>query len=167
MRTYIKFLFISLLVFSCKQSPLKEKQPFAKVQADSIRGPAIADTIIYDVIIHNTNPEDQWAEQCLQYMNEGMLVDSLFNLVYEGKVVAYDFFENRPLSIKEVKKLEAQTGFKRENIGKIQFTERWSFDASRVRFQKDVLAIVLGYDLFDEEGKIRGHKPVFKLTLNP
>jgi hypothetical protein len=99
-------------------------------------------------------------------MNQNVLIDSLFKLVYDGKAVAYDYFEKKPLRIKDVKKLEEGPGYKRENIGKIQFTERWYFDASGMRFQKEVISIVLGYDLFDEEGKLRGHKPVFRLNLN-
>ena len=133
---------------------------------DSFTGQLIADTVIYDVIIHNTNPDDQWAQQCLQYVNQKMLIDSLFNLVYSGEIIAYDFFEKKPLSIREVKKLESVEGFSRDNIGKIQFTERWFFDSSTLNFQKQVISIVLGYDLFDPDGNLRGHKPVFKLNLN-
>jgi hypothetical protein len=157
---------VFLLIISCNKNKVNETHTVSKVYNDSVYGPMVADTIIYDVIIHNTNPEDLWAQQCLQYMNQTMLIDSLFSLVYDNKIVAYDFFENKALSIKDVKKLEEESGFKRENIGKIQFTERWYFSPAEKRFRKDVISIVLGYDLFNEEGSVRGHKPVFKLFLN-
>jgi hypothetical protein len=166
MRALIIFSILTILITACNQKPSGEKKNEKVIRVDSFYGPVVADTIIYDVIIHNTNPEDAWAEQSLQYVKQNMLVDSLFSLVYQGKVVAFDFFEKKPLSIADVKKLEAEKGFDRENIGKIQFTERWYFDAGTKQFQKEVMAIVLGYDLFDADGKVRGYKPVFKLSLN-
>jgi hypothetical protein len=161
------FVFFSFLIFyCCTTSHFKEKQASSLPYPDSIYGSLVADTIIYDVLIHTTNPNDQWAQHYLQSVNQRMLIDSLFNLVYDGKVIAYDFFEKKPLSIKAIKKLEEEPGYSRDHIGKIQFTEKWYFDASSVHFRKEVISIVLGYDLFDNEGNIRGHKPVFKLNLN-
>jgi len=165
MRASFFLSFIIILIISCGRNPLKEKKHQNVVLTDSFYGAVIADTIIYDVIIHNTNLDDQWSQQCLQYMKQNVLIDSLFKLVYEGKIIAYDYFEKKPLRIKDLKKREEEPGFKRENIGKIQFTERWYFDTSRKRFQKEVISIVLGYDLLDEVGKLRGYKPVFKLYL--
>jgi hypothetical protein len=166
MKVSLLLLISFILVFGCSRNKFQEEQTPAVLVTGSFSGSLIADTIIYDVIIHNTNPDDQWTQQCLQYVNQRMFIDSLFKLVYEEKVIAFDFFEKKPLRIKDVRKLESEAGFNRDNIGKIQFTERWYFDSSKLQFQKEVISIVLGYDLYDNDGSIRGHKPVFKINLN-
>lgn len=163
----ITILIFVVLLYGCTRRQPQVSQPEVRPQQDSGTGHLMADTIIYDVIIHNTNPDDLWTEETLQYLRHEALIDSLFELVYQQKVLAYDYFEKKPLKIKEIKKIENEEGFSRDNIGKIQFTERWYFDSANQRFKKEVLSVVLGYDLINSDGTLRGHKPVFKINLNP
>lgn len=158
-------LCISILTSCTKRQP-QVNEPIAKITQEVSKGQLIADTIIYDVIIHNLNPDDLWAEQTLQYLNHQALIDSLFELVYQKRAVAYDYFEMKPLKIKDIIRMENEEGYSRDHIGKIQFTERWYFDATALHFNKEVLAIVLGYDLINSDSTLRGHKPVFKIYLN-
>jgi hypothetical protein len=62
--------------------------------------------------------------------------------------------------------MEKDENFNRKNIGKIQFTERWYFDVKTQQLQKEVMSIVLGHELTNDEGLVRGYKPVFQLYLN-
>ncbi len=136
------------------------------IRADSFNGSIIADTIIYDVIIKNPNPDDLWTSECLKNIHHSALIDSLFHLVYAKQAVAYDLYSNAPLKVKDVKRMENEADFQRNQIGKIQFTERWYFDVSTQQFQKEVISITLGHELYNEEGSVRGYKPVYKLKLN-
>jgi hypothetical protein len=131
-----------------------------------LSGNLIADTIIYDVIIRSSNPNDEWENQRLQYLNQSAFVDSLFNLVYDKEIIAYDVFENKPLSISQVKLIEKQDDFARNRIGKVQFTEKWYFNPTNQELQKQILSIALGYETYDENGEVRAYKPVFKLYFN-
>ena len=159
-------LFSLLLIVSCTSKQTQTTAPAIVTGQVTYSGDLIADTIIYDVIIHNLDPDDQWAQQRLQYLNQNALIDSIFDLVYSEKLVAYDFFEHNPLKIKDIKKMESEDGFSRDKIGKIQFAERWYFDASNLRFRKEIISLVLGYDRISSDG-ILMHKPVFKIYLNP
>lgn len=129
------------------------------------KGAVIADTITYEVIVQNPDPEDQWMKQCLKDFKQQLFIDDVFKLVYGDKIKAYDFFSKKPLETNDVKLIESEPGYSRNNIGKIQFTERWYFDSSSQKFQKEVLSLVLGYSVFDQEGSLRGYKPVFKIYL--
>lgn len=157
MKPFVSILLV-LIAFSygCTHKPSNEKiQP----------GALVADTIIYDVVIHNPNPEDQWTAECLKDLKHRALIDSLFALVYDGKMKAYDFFSKEVIKNKDLKQMESENGFSRDHIGKIQFTERWYFDKKSQQFQKEVLSLVLGYELFNQDGSLRGYKPVFKIYL--
>ncbi len=153
-----------LLSTSCRN--FNSHSPQIIIQHDSSYGNVIADTIIYDVVIKNPNPEDTWTDECLKNLQHSSLMDSLFTLVYSQQAVAYDFFTKEPLKVKDIKRLEKEESFNRNNIGKIQFTEKWYFDASSQQLQKEVISIVLGYELVNDEGMVYGYKPVFQLQLN-
>ena len=60
-------MFCSILCIpGCRQNkpePIEETE-IETVIYDSVLMCLIADTIIYDVIIKNTDPENEWAEKC-------------------------------------------------------------------------------------------------------
>jgi hypothetical protein len=155
-----------LIIAACKPdqtSPVDSKLPLAEVTG----GELMADTIIYDVIIKNINPEDNWAETSLQYLQHDKLVDSLLNLVYHGEASAYDYFNNTRITPDELKQMEEDNTFSREGIGKIQFTERWFLDNRNSTLHKEVLSLVLGDENYTETGEFRGYKPICKIVLKP
>jgi len=165
MKHFSLFLIIGLLLNTgCKNINTQKSQQI--IRTDSFYGAIVADTIIYDVIIKNANPEDAWANECLKHFQHAALIDSLFYLVYNRQASAYDFFSEQALKVKDVQRMERENDFSRNRIGKIQFTERWYFDVSSQQFQKEVISVVLGYELVNDEGVVRGYKPVFKLQLN-
>jgi hypothetical protein len=152
-----------LIISSCEKRNSQATK--VVIHADSLYGSMISDTIIYDVIIKNPNPDDAWTEECLKNLDQSGFMDSLFNLVYSKQAIAYDFYTHKPLKVTDIKRMESEDDFSRSNIGKIQFTEKWYFDGPTQQLQKEVISIVLGHELYTEEGLVRGYKPVFKLQL--
>ena len=155
----------SLLLFialSCNQSP----KEFPKVNIDHNSNYAVlADTIITDVVIKNRD-NDEWTSYTLRNLEKEQLVDELFNLVYSGELVPYNFFSETPITIDEVKEIERSEDYSRDKIGKVQFEEAWYFDVDSKKMVKKVQSIMLAYELYDLEGKVKGYKPVFKVYLN-
>jgi hypothetical protein len=157
---------LTFVILACSQKqPVKQPSTESDLKA-SFSGTLIADTIIYDVIIRNTNPDDTWAENCLKGLKRGEFVDSIFAWVYSGKISAYDFDTHVALKKKDIQKLESEKDFARDKIGKIQFKERWFFDSGKLTMSKEILSIVLGYEVYDDAGELRGYKPVFLILLN-
>ncbi len=156
-----------ILITACTQKTTNEKTRSGFRKTDTATRDLVADTIIYDVVIRNTNPYDTWIEKSLGRLQHRKLIDSIFALVYEKKIKAYDYFSNEEMSINQVKELENEEGFSRDRIGKMQFTESWYFDKSTETLQKEVISIALGHELYTNSGEFRGYKPVFKLYLNP
>ncbi len=126
----------------------------------------IADSIVYDVIIKNPDPYDTWTTECLNGLDRKTLVDDLFRAINEGRLKTVDFDTGEELSPKEVKERSREIRKVHSRIGKIQFVENWYFDTLSLSFNKEVRSIVLGYEVYDENGDVRGYKPVFQVYLN-
>lgn len=123
----------------------------------------IADTIIYDVVIKNPDINDKWTEQCLSKLEKDILVDRIFESIYNKDLIPYDFFEGKELSINEIKELEKKEEFSREQIAKVQFEEIWYFDENNLKMTKEVYSIMLAYEIYNSFGEIKGYKPAFKV----
>lgn len=155
---------MAILSGSCREKiPGQKKPAVARTPASAA---VIADTVIYDVVIRNPEPDDLWAEECLRQLNREALVDMIFNAIYRQELLPYDYFSNRVLSVNEIKELEKDPEFSRTNIGRIQFMEEWYFDEENLRMEKRVNSLSLGYEVFDSSGKLRGYKPAFMVKLN-
>ena len=155
---------LSTLFFACNNNTSENQ--FVYVNTDSIVGEIIADTIIYDVIIKNTNPDDFWTEECLQHFDRPGFMDTIFSNIYNNKLKAIKFLSEDTLSIKEVKEIEQSHWYSRETIGKIQFAEIWYFSSSHMIMNKKILSMIFGVEQFDHNGKLKGYKPLFKIYLN-
>lgn len=158
---------ICLLLVSCQNRNEPDFSSVSKATKTNDLQHLVADTIIYDVIIKNTNPYDEWVEKSLEKLQRVELVDSIFNMIYKEEVSAYEYFTNEPLNQKDIRNIETEEGFSRRDIGKIQFTERWYFDKKSRNMNKEVLSIVLGHELYTDSGEFRGYKPLFKVLLTP
>jgi hypothetical protein len=152
----------------CKQKSQgpKEYSEAGKYQSDSLLKNLIADTIVYDVLIKNPDPNDKWTEQCLAKLDKRRFVDQLFNAVYNKNAVAYDFFSGKTITAGRLRRIERTDDFSREKIGKIQFSESWYYDSLNLVMEKRIISLVLGYELYGDNGEIIGYKPVFKINLN-
>jgi hypothetical protein len=154
-----------MLVSSCHEQAPKARVADNALKYDTTLGIVVADTIIYEVIIKNPNPDDPWTEKCLSRLNRSALIDSIFDMVYSGTAKAYNHNTNELLTIKQVGKIEKKDNFSRNNIGMIQFTEAWYLNPASNTMTKKVLYMVLGYNFYNSEGELFGHKPVFRVEM--
>lgn len=156
------FLALTLTAGACKKSPAVSAP---SLPVTSAAGTLVADTITYDVMITNPDPQDTWTAKCLSRLNRRALIDSMFTAVYEGTAIAYDFETLEKLTPARVHQLEAAEGFSRDQIGKIQFTEAWYIHAAGHSMTKQVLSVVLGSNYYDSDGNLFGHKPVMRIVF--
>ncbi len=152
---------LTVLFISCKDETTKTSTtPLSHSEY------LIADTIIYDVIIKNPNPFDEWTTECLQYFDRANFVDDIFQAVYNKEIEAYSYFENETIRPNKLRKMEDNGEIVRDRIGKIQFTEKWYYNKNNLLFKKEILSVVLGEEIISQDSSIRGYKPIFRVSLN-
>ncbi len=140
-----------------------KKGNFYMNKLDSSNAVVLADTIRYSVTIKNPNPKDYWTEIDIRRMDELALANMIFNAIYNKRLTAYDFFENKPMSIKEVRKMEKKRP--RTQIGKVHFEEEWYFDEENLKFGKKINSIMIAYEILSPEGDAR-YTPGVMVYLN-
>lgn len=145
---------------SCKQNSKESNEAKNNVSLS-----LLADTITYDAVINNPNPDDLYTERFLKRLNKEKLIDAIFDAVYSGKLKAYAIFGNKEMSIDQVKALENVKGFSRSKIGKVQFTESWYLDENSLSISKKVIAMAFGYDHANEDGIVDSYKPLFRVYI--
>ena len=151
---YSTFLIVVFIAAACHppdQHKLQSGEVFGK--------------IIYDTSIANHDSTDTWADECLSDFKRKELIEKIFNAVYDGKITPLDYFTAEKISPNQIRKLEADKVFSRKDISKIRFEEKWIWDDKRIEMRKQVISITLSYDVFDNVGKIRGQKPIFKIIF--
>jgi len=121
--------------------------------------------IIYDTYIINRDSTDSWGNECLSEFSRQKLIDKVFEAVSDGKVTPYDYFTGEKITPKQIQKMETDNVFSRKNISKIQFKENWIWDDEKNVMLKQVISMTIAYEVFDNEGKSRGQKPIFKLKF--
>jgi hypothetical protein len=164
-----KLFLIALLVImivACRKTDHSMAGKDASNAVVTLPGLVVADTIIYDVIIRNSNPDDTWAAHCLKGLNHSMLIDSVFEMVYSGRMAAFNHETGEKLTPKQVGKIESEEGFSRDNISMIQFKEVWYLNPGETAVTKKVLSMVLGYDFYTTKGDLIGHKALFRVEMN-
>lgn len=113
----------------------------------------LADSISYDVTIKNPDPQDTWTEEDIGRMDEAALANIVLNAIYNGRLTAYNYQTESPMSIKEVKAME--TKYPRESVARMRFTEEWYFNENELKFGKRVNAIMIAYEKFNTKGEVR------------
>ena len=160
-RNWSVLMILTLTITGCKTKTPVEK---VYVGTHEFTGNMVADTIIYNVVVKNPDLNDQWTSHCLKGTHRMALIDSVFAMLYNNRITAYDYDTGDKLTPKEVQKRENKE-FKRKDIGQIQFAERWFFDSKSSTMQKQVIYMILGYEWFNSDGSLIGYKPVFKVVL--
>ena len=156
---------LMILFTACRKNSTETPVPEPVAKSEMPSGIEVADTIIYQVIISNPNPDDTWTTSCLSGLNRKTLVDSIFSMVYNGGLIAYNRETREKLTLKQLKDMEKADGFSRDKIGMIQFTEAWYLDPATKAMTKIVLAMDLGYDYYSSEGDLIGYKPLFRVEM--
>ena len=156
-----QLVFFSLFIFSCKQQPSTIEVKKYEISINSLSLKSIADTIVCDMVVKNPDPEDSWMESCLKDFKRKEFIELIFEDIYQNKLLAYEFYTGKLLSVKEVKKIEETSNYRRDIIGKFQFREAWSYDKEKHIFIKKVYSIIFGYETYEENGSVKGYKPLF------
>ena len=158
--TGINYSFIILTAFTliavACHSPAKEKKPIGESFGK----------IIYDTYIINRDSTDSWGDECLAGFKRGAMIDYLFDKVYDGRIIPTDYFTGEIIGLNQLKNWETEGLFPRKNISKIQFEEQWIWDKEKSVMVKRILSMTIAYEVFDNTGKSRGQKPIFKLIFN-
>ena len=133
---------------------------------DSTKAIVIANPISYDVATKcYIKNDDGWDEQRVAHTNTVAIANAIFQAVYKGRLTAYDYFTEQPMTIDQVKSLEKNN--KRKEIGKLMFTENWYFSEKTLTFTKKIEAVTLGYEIIDKSTQeLHGFKPAFMVKLN-
>jgi hypothetical protein len=153
---------VLICILSCTSQKEQENQQISDVKTGSGQ---IADQIIYDVIIKNPDPGDEWTEKCLGGLNRGELVDFILAGLYEDRFKAFDIFNDNPIPARVIRKMEEDGEFTRDQVSKIQFVEDWYIDPEAFTMSKRVTEVRLGVEHFDAFGMHMGHNPLFKVRL--
>lgn len=159
-------LIAGILITGCKHEWEKEEKH--TIENDSIKGSfvSVADSISYGVVIRNRDESNEWQKKWLSQFDRKEFIDFIFDAVYSGKLKPYDYFDDEPLPIEEIRQLEKKEEFNRSKIGKIQFREKWYLDPTNLKMVKEVHSVMLAYEVYKDDGGFRGYKPAFRVILN-
>ncbi len=126
----------------------------------------IAKPITTTCLIQNDDPSNDWQEECFKNIDVQKLASFIFDGIYAGKFTAYDYVMEKPMTIEEVKALEAKPEYNRKLIGKALFTEDWYIDKDKLQMVKKVNSIMLAYQIISKSGEVQGHKSGVLIYLN-
>ena len=137
MHTFSKFVIISLIIVAtigCNKTKREKHEAFEKEEAisDTLTKTytILADTISYGVVVRNKDTTDKWQKKWLKDLKLDRFTNHLFQKIYSGEITPYSYFDEEPLTIQDIKKLEGKNEFERDKIGKIQFKEIWYLQKS-------------------------------------
>ena len=159
MKTIPVILIAGFLLTACNQaSPDRDPVPAEGTIL-------VANDIIYDVIIKPPVEDDLWEQEKLKGYNGTEMINDLFDGIYSGEIRVFDYLTGKSMSANDIKKIEAREGLERENIGKIQFTENWSYDPVTNSMEKKITSIVFGYESKTEDVMRTGYRAVFTIDF--
>jgi len=126
---------------------------FYETDSSATNALVLADTIIYNVIVKNPDPEDDFQEYSLKYFNKQALTNIIFNAIYNGRLTPYNYQYENVMTIQDVKEMEKK--HPRSEIANIQFTEVWYFNEKTMSLTKKVYSIMMAYERKNLSGEIR------------
>ena len=101
-----------------------------------------------------------------EFIAKGYQAASIRSIAEKAEVSVsniYNYFDETPLTIHDIKELEKQEEFERNRIGKIQFEEIWYYSHDQMKMEKHVYSVMLAYEVYRNDGSFRGYKPAFKI----
>lgn len=165
MRKIVFIISLNLFGWGCKSKPDIYTINRYSISIDSLQYYSVADTIVADMVVKNPDKEDTWMEKCLQQLQRKDFIDTIFQQLYSHRLIAYDYYTGKPMSINELRNLEKRNDYSREIVGKFQFYEGWYYDPQHKTFIKKVYYIIFGYETYDDKGYVKGYKPMFKIVF--
>ena len=120
----------------------------------------IADSIKYEVVVQ-ASEYDIWENERLQgYLNHKSFIDGTFKGIISGKLRVFDYTNNEPLTVEEVRKMIEVNKIDASQIGKLLFTEQW-FTDKQGHLHKKVLSITFGKSEYSKQGTFKGYSALF------
>lgn len=174
----IPALLVAALFFaaSCGGEVKKENQ---KVLTEKIQ---------YPVFIKCPYTEEtEWYRENMEGSDREKFVNLLFDLALEGKVKAYDYYANTPLTKDQVKAAgcrydtisltRPQPPYEeydtvitqipdRKLIHRVTFLEEWYFDEKNLQMEKKVVGIAPALTVYADSNEIKGYMPLFWIYLD-
>lgn len=156
-------LLLPALLLSCTNQKGQVQKPADTTRNQAAPGSVlIASDIVTDIIIKPDKEGDPWnIEKVAGYKGDAM-INAIFDRVYDGSLTVYDYHTGEPMTIKAIKEIEKEYSNDRTKIGKLSFTEDWYYNPADNTITKTTKSIVLGYELYDNNGKVYGYKAAFK-----
>ncbi len=143
--------------------------------------------IQYNVFIKNidTITNDWWVNN-IEASKRKTFIDMLISAAYSKKIKTYDYF-NTQLSLKDVNSIFTHTDsitlqkikppyeyydtvivqqINTEDIIRIKFIEKWYINEKTLEIEKDILGISPAIIIYNDDGGLRGYKPLFWLYFD-
>lgn len=159
------FLLLSVLAVSCdnsNQSPYPNTGNF--YSTDDGESVLVADPIIYDVVVKNPDPNDEWVEFCLENTDVDAIQNVIFTAVLQERLTPYHYRLDSIIPLDSVKAFIERN--KEFQFAKLQFGEQWYFNETTLEMNKKVNYITFGYELFNSDGVMYEYRPGFKVYLD-
>ena len=151
---------VSLILSSCESSDNKNTSGMSPT-----KGLSIANPITYKVLVRNPDTDDEWQASCLENTDIKSMSKDIIKAAITGKLKAYSYHDNHLLSKSEIEAILEKNG-KQNKIGNIQFKEEWYWDKNKLQLHKKIKSLMFGYEIYDEDKKVKGYRASFVVNLN-
>jgi hypothetical protein len=159
---FAALLVVSFLgLYGCNYNKENSNKPTINIGAKAI---TIADTITYDVLLRPLDSTDIWEAEHLKYLNQKEFLNYVFNGLYSGKFLAYEFMSTKQFNKSEIESIEKAEGYSRDKISKVQFKELWFVDSLGM-LQKHIYSYTLGIEAYSNQNTFLGHKALFEVKV--
>ncbi|MEW5845774.1 MAG: hypothetical protein AB1777_05840 [Bacteroidota bacterium] len=160
MNIKIGFILLAIGLLSCSKPQPKNVIIDLKGKEQTLT--LIADSIKYEVVVQATDGDIWEAERLKGYTNHRELVEGVFKNVINGKLKAYDYATDEPLTVEELRKLIDDQKIDASQVGKLLFTERWYIDPNG-HIYKFITSVTLGKAEYSKQGTFKGYSALFKV----
>jgi hypothetical protein len=148
----------------------------------------LTERIQYPVFIRSPYGDDgDWYRENMEGPKREAFVKMIFDAAYSGKVKAYDYLTNEPLTVAQVKAIGNKSDtlhlikempvykeydtiinqkLNLKDIHRITFLEEWYMDVDKFRMEKKVVGICPSLTIYEDSTDVKGYKPLFWLYLD-
>lgn len=167
MKRVIYVLLMMSLIVACKERKTWQKSTSDADTSVKTEGAVlIAHDIVTEIIVKPDPEGDPWdIEKVAGYHGE-QFVEDIFSKIYDGTLQVFDYHSGEPLSASDVRKIEKEYNNDRSKIGKLSFTEDWYYYPASDRLEKRTRSVTLGYELYNNSGKVYAYKAAFRADLD-
>lgn len=179
MKTIAIFLALLLSMAACQDEPAdettKEETQINLKKTDKSQSDfettnkstlyELADTLYYTAQLRPANEEESlYMNDWLKNLKLKEFTEMVFKAIYDGRLTAYSYTTDMPMTADEVKALEKEN--EGSEIAKLLFEEAWYFDEKNMKMYKEVRSVMFAYERKDSDGVVRGYKAGIKVFFN-